>query len=83
LLESNNVGVSYSLKITDLKKGSLVMDTGPISAADWVVSGNAVVPIGLKLDTEKLGPSSYRLEVQASDSTGGQSEWREANFSID
>jgi hypothetical protein len=83
LLETKKAGVSYSLRITDLKTGALVMNTGPMSAADWIVPGKAVMPIGLKLDTEKLGPGSYRLEVQASDSTGRQSEWKEANFNID
>jgi hypothetical protein len=83
LLETNKADVFYSLRITDLKAGALVMNTGPISAADWVAPGNAVVPIGLKLDTDKLGPSSYRLEVQASDSAGRQSEWEEANFNVD
>jgi len=82
LLETNKVDVSYSLKITDLKTGSLVMDTGRMSAADWVVPGNAAIPIGLKLSTEKLPKGSYRLEIQTSDSAGRQTEWRQANFMI-
>jgi len=82
LLEANKVDVSYSVKIANLKTGSLVMNTGPMSAADWVVPGNAVIPIGLKLAIEKLPKGSYRLEIQASDSTGRQTEWRQANFTI-
>ena len=83
LLETNKADVFYSLRITDLKAGALVMNTGPMSAADWVTPGNAVVPIGLKLDLDKFGSSSYRLEVQASDSTGRQSKWQEAHFNVD
>ncbi len=82
LLDANKVDVSYSLKIANLKTGSLVMNTGPMSAADWVVPGNVVVPIGLKLAIEKLPKGSYRLEIQASDSAGRRTEWRQANFTI-
>jgi hypothetical protein len=74
--------VYYQLRITDLKSGSLVMNTGPMSAADWVVPGNAVIPIGLKIDTEKLKAGTYKLEVQASDSAARQSELRHASFMI-
>jgi hypothetical protein len=83
LLNTNKVDVSYSLKITDRKTDSLVMNTGPMSAAGWVVPGNAVIPIGLKLAIEKLPPGPYRIELQASDSAGRESEWRQADFIIE
>ncbi len=83
LLEANKVDVSYSLKITDLKTGSLVMNTGAMSAADWVIPGNPVIPIGLKLAIGKLPKGSYRLEIQASDSAGRQTERRQADFKIE
>jgi hypothetical protein len=83
LLETQTTVVSFRLRITDLKTGSLVMDTEPMSAANWVLPGNAVVPIGLKLATEKLDKGSYRLEVQASDSAGRESEWRQAIFTLE
>ena len=83
LLETTKVDVSYSLKITDLKTGSLVMNTGAMSAADWVVpAGNPVIPIGLRVATEKLPKGSYRLEIQASDSAGRQTDWRQTNFTV-
>ncbi|MGB9254920.1 MAG: hypothetical protein WCC25_08815, partial [Candidatus Korobacteraceae bacterium] len=59
-----------------------VMNTGPVSTADWFVPGNPVIPIGLKVATEKLHKGSYRLEIQATDSVGRQTEWRQANFTI-
>ena len=74
--------VYYRMRITDLKTGATVMNTEPISAAKFVVPGNGVVPVGLKLNTDKLEPGSYRLEVQASDSAGRESGWRAANFNI-
>ena len=82
LLETETTAVSFSVKITDLKTNSLVMDTGPMSAANWVLPGNVVIPIGLKLNIEKLKRGSYRLEIQASDSAGRESQWRQATFTI-
>ena len=70
------------VRITDLKTGSSVLNTGPMSANKWLIPGNGAVPIGLKLDTGKFKKGSYRVEVQASDSGGRESGWRGANFSI-
>ncbi len=81
--ETQATAVFYHLRITNLKTGSLVMNTGPVSAADWIVSGSPVIPIGLKVATEKLHKGSYRLEIQATDSVGRQSDWREAKFSVE
>lgn len=75
-------GLFYRWRITNLTTGSVVMDIAPLSAANWVIPGNPVIPIGLKLDTEKLKKGSYKLEVQASDSAAQVSEWRVANFDI-
>lgn len=82
LLETQTTAVSFSVKITNLKSNSLAMDTGPLSAAEWVVPGNAVIPIGLKLNIKKLKRGSHRLEIQASNSEGRVSEWRQATFEI-
>ena len=65
--ETQASAVFYQLRITDLKTGSLVMNTGPVSTADWIVPGNPVIPIGLKVATKsytRLLPArnpSYRL----------------------
>ena len=70
------------MKITDLKDGSLVINAGPTSAAQCVTPGNVVIPIALKVDTDKLPSGSYKIEVQASDSAGRTTEWRLAKFEI-
>ncbi len=80
--ETQASAVFYQLRITNLKNGSLVMNTGPVSTADWTVPGNPVIPIGVKVATEKLHKGSYRLEIQATDSAGRQTDWRQANFTI-
>lgn len=75
-------GISYHWRITNLKTGSVALSSEPTSAADWIVPGSAVVPIGLKVDADKLPKGNYKLEVQASDSAGHESEWKQASFVI-
>jgi hypothetical protein len=82
LLEKQDVAVSFRLRISDLRTGSLVVDTGAVSTSKWVLPGNAVIPIGTKLATDTLKKGSYRLEVQAFDSAGRETEWRQATFEI-
>ncbi len=82
LLAERNAEVYFRMRITDLKKGTLVMNAGPTSAAQCVIPGNVVIPIALKADTEKLPSGSYKIEIQASDSAGRTTEWRMANFEI-
>ena len=82
LLPAQKTDVFFNLKITDLKRGRLVMNTGPMSAANWVVAGNEVIPIGLRIATQKLPIGSYKLEVQASDSAGRQTAWQQTSFMI-
>jgi hypothetical protein len=75
-------GVYYQWRITNLKNASEVMSSERLSATEWMIPGNGVIPIGLTLNTENLKKGSYQVEVQASDSTGHQSEWRKAEFKI-
>jgi hypothetical protein len=82
LLADRGAVVYFRMKITDLKDGSLVMNAGPTSAAQWVIPGNVVIPIVLKVDTEKLQRGTYKIEVQASDSAGRTTAWRMAKFQI-
>jgi hypothetical protein len=82
-LEHQELTVFYRARIANLKSGSLVLETGTMSAADWITPGNVVIPIGLKLATEKLGKGSYRLEIQASDSVGQETQWREVKFNME
>jgi len=82
LLADRGAEISFRMKITDLKDGTVVMNAGPTSAAECVIPGNVVIPIALKLDTDKLQSGSYKIEVQASDSAGRTTEWRMAKFEI-
>ena len=82
---SENMGqtVYYSMRVMDSKTGSVLMNTGPMSAANWMMPGNAVIPIGVKLDTGGFPKGTYRLEVQASGAQEKATEWRRVAFQID
>lgn len=82
MLHSHQSALYYHARIVNLKDNSWEMDTGSMSAADWMLPGSAVVPIGLKVDTEKLAKGPYRVEIQASDSAGRQTEWRQTTFDV-
>ena len=76
-----NVGTR--LRITNAKSGELKVDTGFRNAADWVQPGRLAIPIGEKIDIERLPKGQYRLEVQATDSEGRSTPWRAASFTIE
>ena len=62
--------------------GELKLDTGlrPVGSDSRTESG--IVPISGEIPIENLPPGSYRLQVQASDSTGQKTAWRESSFVI-
>ena len=82
-LKAQAYSLFYEVRVTDLKTGLLVLNTGPMSADKWLIPGNTVVPIGLKIDTEKFKKGAYRIEVRASQAPGQQTAWRQAIFRID
>jgi hypothetical protein len=59
------------------------MNTGAMSASAWMSPQNRVVPIALKLDTEKLAKSTYKLTTRASDAAGRESESRQSASTIE
>jgi hypothetical protein len=75
--------VQTELKITDVKTGQLKVDTGSRSAADWTEPGKSAIHIAEQIAVDKLPKGSYRLEVQATDSTGKSTVWRAANFTVE
>jgi hypothetical protein len=82
LTSAPTTAVQTELKLTDVKTGEFKADSGPRSAADWIQPGKTVIPIADKIEADKLPPGLYRLEVQATDSTGKSTVWRAANFTV-
>jgi hypothetical protein len=50
---------------------------------DYMKAGSQIIPVGLGMDISKLPIGSYRLDVQATDSTGKSTAWRSANFTVE
>jgi VWFA-related protein len=75
--------IGLKLRIVDRKSGEQKLDTGFVSMASFIRTGNAVVPVGLKLPVETLAPGTYRAEVKAIDTAGGNSVVRTADFAVE
>jgi hypothetical protein len=74
------VKVRTRLKIT--RNGNVKIDTGMQDASSWGQAGSSLFPVAQEIALDKLPTGSYRLEVQASDTAGGTTVWRAADFSI-
>jgi hypothetical protein len=62
--------------------GELKMDTGWRPAYSGSGTENGIVPVSGEITIENLPPGNYRLQVQASDSAGQKTVWRESCFVI-
>jgi hypothetical protein len=82
LLKQQATEVYIHVRVTEQKTGLILRDLGLVSATDWVLPGNTVIPVGFSLNIHKLDPGDYQVEVQASDAAGRKSEWRKAKFTI-
>jgi hypothetical protein len=74
--------VEAQLRIVDAKTGE--PKYGPInfSITRHRKAVDSVFAVGRQVDIHKLASGSFRLEVQATDSTGRSTPWRSANFSL-
>jgi hypothetical protein len=74
--------IQAHLKIVDAKSGHLVKEFPAIDAATYAQAGSTVIPIAREIPIATLPKGEYRLEVQATDSSGGNTPWRAASFAI-
>ena len=72
----------FQIKLTNAESGELKLDTGlrPIGPDSRTETG--IVPVSGEIPIAKLPPGRYRLEAQASGSTGKKTAWRESSFVI-
>jgi len=74
--------VGLQLRILDRKTGEQKLQTGFQNVANYMKTGNPVIPVGLALPVAKLNPGSYRAELKAIDSAGNQSGVRTVDFEL-
>lgn len=77
------IKVQANVRIADAKTGGIKKDFGNIDAAPYINAGSTVIPVGREIPFQSLPEGSYRLEVQATDSSGQSTAWRTANFSVE
>jgi hypothetical protein len=75
--------VQFQIRMIDAKTGQVQLNSGSRSADPYARPGNPIIPIGWEIPIDKLANGAYRVEVQASDSTGKQTGWRTASFTVE
>jgi hypothetical protein len=79
----SSAAVQIQMRIFDSRNGELISDSQPISAAPYIKAGSSIIPVGRGMDISKLPIGSYRLDVQATDSTGKSTARRSATFTVE
>jgi hypothetical protein len=70
------------VRVIDAKTEEVKQDTGLRPVGSSVAGEDQIVPVAAEVVIDKLAAGSYRLEVQASDSAGNKTAWREASFTV-
>lgn len=70
------------VRIVAEKDGAIVKDFPPVDAAPYMQPRSATIPIAREIPIATLRKGEYRLEVQATDSTGRSTAGRSASFTI-
>ncbi|HUN88799.1 MAG TPA: VWA domain-containing protein [Terriglobales bacterium] len=79
LKDPNPPEVAYELVVHDRKSGAEKLHVGQKIE---VKQGNPVVPFGVRIPVDQLGPGEYRAELTAVDSQNNWSTTRVADFEI-
>ena len=75
--------VALQLRVLDSKTGAEKLDTGFINMASLEQTGNAVIPVGMKVPIMDLAAGAYRLEMKAMDSAGNVTQVRTVEFELE
>lgn len=80
LKEENPPAVRIAYQVVDLKTGKPIFSTGMIDATPYIVKGNPMIPLALKVPIENVPTGSYRLDLQAAEAGGIASQLRTVTF---
>ncbi len=70
-------------QVLDRATGAVKLDTGIFKPNISAKSGSPVVPVGLRIRSDKLEPGAYRLVFRASDSAGHNAPERSTDFDVE
>jgi VWFA-related protein len=83
LLGANPPKVGVEIRVTDRKTGKQISDVGVSDLSGSIQAGNPVIPLGLKLPLTSPTAGSYRVELRALDSIGGNTSFHSADFELE
>lgn len=75
--------IGLEIKVVDRKTGETKVDAAVKDASGSVTAGSPVVPMGLRIPTDRLPPGSYRIDMIAYDSAGNRTKASSANFDLE
>jgi VWFA-related protein len=75
--------VGLQIDFVDRKSGEHKIAAAYDNTQSSMREGNPVIPVGVRLPLDKLGPGSYRVELKAVDSAGNSSKPRTADFDVE
>jgi VWFA-related protein len=75
--------VKVGYRLIDEKTGKTLFSTGGIDTASFIRKGSPVIPVALKIPLDNVPPGTYRVDVQAIEQGGAQTQIRTAIFIAD
>jgi hypothetical protein len=54
-----------------------------VNVSPYLKPGSSLAPVGREINLSSLSKGLYRLDVQATDSTGKSTAWRTTSFSVE
>jgi VWFA-related protein len=75
--------VQLLVDFMERKSGQNKISAGFDNTQASMQAGNPVIPVGIRLPVDKLGPGEYRVELKAVDSAGNSSKVRSADFDVE
>jgi len=83
LAQHPTTSVEVQMRVLDANTGKVLEKFAPVDAAPYERRGSSVIRIARKIALDQLPKGTYRLEVQATDSAGRRTGWREASFTVE
>jgi hypothetical protein len=74
---------TVQMRILSASSGAIVGNFAPLDTTPYQVAGSPVLRIARTIPIRQLATGRYRLQVRATDSTGGSTTWRAADFTIE
>jgi hypothetical protein len=82
-LASSSLVVQAHFRISDATTREIKKDLGSVDAAPYINPGSTTIPIGRRIPFNTLAKGSYHLEVRVTDSSGQNTPWHSAAFTVD